>query len=341
MSKPSGLVFKVSLAAPDPPSSNAYLAKVADALSTEPRLYADIMIDEGSKDRRGVEEDRIRSVLENRFGDKTRIKLSRDVFEWLDNAFLAKRWGGIIKSDVHRQARWVSTPVGDPVGDEFRILLGPRPSANQVKTVAERLRQVAHESRIAILRRLELSGIINRDELLRLVLPRSSIGFHLSKLKAANIIDIEPSKVKVERNQLPDTILQGKSFDEHFRLVEFIISGVRRAPPLELYPVWYFMQSLPSDTRLDTVSGGRNLHSKILSLSPSTARIMSFIDWGKTDQEKIETISPDTTVQEFLEKGVENAYVATEDRLEGVLNRTLLTKDLIETFPARSGKIPA
>src|SRR6266581_1795453 len=118
----NGLAFKVTLAAVHAPTSNANLARIVDALSTTPRLYAHILIDQKSEDKKGIEESQINSILSSHFPDKS-IKLGRDVFDRLDGAFVAKRWGSIIERDSHLEPRWVSTPLGDPLGDRFRTFL--------------------------------------------------------------------------------------------------------------------------------------------------------------------------------------------------------------------------
>lgn len=302
------------LEAPWTPLSNDYVATVASALSSRPRLSAHLYID--NQLLRGVGESEVKSQISRHF--RSQPNFSRDVFDQLDNAFLAKEWGKMIVSDQKYEDRWVTTPIGNAIGDKLRDQLGLRMQPAKLDRVVKSLGLMAHESRVAITRTLERLGVIKREQLAQLVVPRSSLGFHLTKLVNAGVVAVDPDSCKVDQNEMPEAVYPGKNFDQTFGALKIILTGIEKAPDLRSYPIWHFMNAFSK--------GFRETPNKHFGTSKFT------FDISLHEAKKIRA---EETLRDFLDSDVAMALVLKNDLIVGLVKRNEVVSDVVSKAPVQ------
>lgn len=314
--------LEIEFGAPEFPLSNENIAHTAKALSFWPRLSIFLLIDVKADEHLGMPESKIKSSI-TKLGWST-AKLRRDVLYPLDLAFLDKNWGKFLKPKSLYENRWVSTPVGDSIASAFRNQLGDTPKRPELRMTSNHFDVLGHESRIAIIRTLDHQNMIRREDLIRLVLPRSAIGHHLSTLLKAGVIAIEPDNCKVEQNQLPEVVYPGEKFESYFHRLAIIIRGIENSPDVSNFPIWYFASNL--------LNLSLSLSSNLVGPAYLASLIGSTPLWKDTGR-----LNWDDTLKDFLKAGVESAYIVKGNSVLGVVDRKQVIQDAVTSLPVTVG----
>ena len=305
-------------------NTNRFVANSSDAFSNSARLYTHLIIDKNTDSSFGVQETVLLKDIKNHFGN---IKFQRDVFIPLSSTFLDKEWGIIHASNKKEMTRWVSTPLGNPIGDFIREQIDGV-HIKKVREMSEKFQILNHESRVAVIKTLHRKGSLPNDEITKIIFPRSSIGFHLEKLRQAGVIDVEPENCDLKKNQLPTSIFAGKNIEFYNDLIQNLTSATKAVPPIEKYPLWYFMHNLqkPRTNLLDAVKLTLpilTLAAELTAMQHVTKELISTL---------IEKFDLNSTVKDFLEKDVRLGYIENEGRIIGIVTKERLKKDL-ESLP--------